>query len=347
MLGHRLARGAPESSSAGHAAPPDAGSKAPLSKVSAAQPAPTPVWEIYFSTLRNEAGEIASENAMADLIAVPAGVLANEQFPLDGVAVLFRDEPSVAVLVDARGDGARRVVAQQFVRVLTDVAGDATGVRILDLRDEDSSPADTRSPRDREGIVLPGSYPKPGFGAPFGVPGLLQAKAHALSRSCSGGSGSRSWPPLAAVDRGSSGSPAAGGQRMAPFVLDTLLRALDDRTRTLAERDPAAGARILASRAIAGRIGMIVGEAVEVRLGGVAPGQGDGSGDDRSVWRADEVIVGTNPFAVERVGHRILSNTRKAQGLPTVLPHPILEAAAAAKIPGADFATIAWKKAAL
>ena len=321
----------------------------------AAPPAPRPaahptVWEIHFASLRNDAGKI-NDLALQDFARVAAGALTGERFPLDGLEELFPDDATAAVLVDARsGTHRTHAIASKLAASIAEVATDPGHVRILDASDEDLLAGGYEIKR-RGGVPLcHGTRPSPGFGAHLDVPmtpkgpvAFSKAAASADHLAVVASLGVRTGPHPAEPKR--EGTPAAPRGRMAPFVIDAALRILDERDRRLALEDPALGARILASPAVSGKISMVLGEAVEMPL--ADPLERAPSSAEPLVWKADEVIAGSNLFAVERIGHRILSNSRAARGLPPVDPHPILAAADAAGIDGASIATIAWKKAAL
>ena len=121
---------------------------------------------------------------------------------------------------------------------------------------------------------------------------------------------------------------------MAPFVIDTALLAVDPRTRGEAARNPELGARLLASPRIAGRIGMVVGDLIEIPID--AP--------KTEPFKSDSILAGGNVLAVESVGHTILSNTCEAKGLPAPAPHPILAAARRLGLTGARNDVIDWRK---
>jgi len=321
----------------------------------AAPPAPRPaahptVWEIHFAYLRNDAGKI-NDLALQGFALVAAGALTGEHFPLDGLEELFPEDATAAVLVDARSGTPRtRAIASKLAASIAEVATDAGHVRILDASDEDLLAGGYEIKR-RGGVPLcHGTRPSPGFGAhldapmtPRGPVAFSKAAASADHLAVVASLGVRIGPPLAGTN--GEGSPLAPRGRMAPFVIDAALRILEERDRKLALEDPALGARILASPAVSGRITMVIGEAVEMPLADAderAP-----SSAEPLVWKADEVIAGSNLFAVERIGHRILSSSRAAHGLPPIDPHPILVAAETAGIDGASMASIAWKKGAL
>lgn len=315
----------------------------------AAKAAPSTVWEIHFASLRGESAAV-NEMALGDFVLVGAGALTGESFPLDGLADLFGDEPSAVVLVDARSGTARtRVIALKLAQSLVEIGSDQAKVTILDARDEDLRAGGYTIEKGGKGLRCHGTVPKPGYGTPAGISGANSPKV-ALSRTASGAEHIAVVASLAAtggpaVSSGAGEGLAAGNGSMGPFVIDAALRLLDERSRQLALRDPAAGARILASPAIGGRLAMVVGEAVDVRLGGPSEGESGSSGDPG--WPADEVLVGTNLFAVERIGHKILSNTRRVRGLAPLAAHPILVAAEMAGLTGASIDAIVWKKAAL
>src|SRR5204862_2201517 len=108
------------------------------------------------------------------------------------------------------------------------------------------------------------------------------------------------------------------------------------------------------SPALGGRVGFVVGDLLTLELGhgrvvgaaepSPAPpvppeprnsvpsphargSNGDGGTAPLSTWNADELLAGRNLFAVERIGHAILSNTRKARGLAPIPEPPLLAAA--------------------
>jgi hypothetical protein len=135
---------------------------------------------------------------------------------------------------------------------------------------------------------------------------------------------------------------------MGPFVLDAALRGADRETRERALRDPSFGAKLLAGPPFGERVGLVVADLVEIPLD---PREGGGAGRSASgrdgAWPAGEILLGSDLFAVECVGHRILSNALEGRGIKAPAAHPILAAAAGLGIPGARLETLSWKKASL
>src|SRR5437867_1938291 len=61
----------------------------------------SPVFELRLEHLRDERGGVY-DVILRNFVLLAASVLTNERYPLDGLAQIFPDRPSVAVLVDAR-----------------------------------------------------------------------------------------------------------------------------------------------------------------------------------------------------------------------------------------------------
>lgn len=295
---------------------------------------PTLVFELYFKGLRDAEGR-AQAYMVEDFGLVSAAALTGEEFPLDGLAELFPEESSVAILVDARaGSATTPTIVKRLARALVEIGSPPETVRILDANDEALASAGYEIARTGPGTFCHGTMPRPGYGEAVAVPGAQGSAGLSKSALPSGAT------YLAVV-----GSLSADADRMGPFVIDAALGVVDDRARARASSDPEFGARLLASEMIGGRIAMVIGDLVEVRLTSSPAPAGEGSvGKDGTRFRGDEVISGTNVFAVERIGHRILCNTRAARGLRVVPPHPVLAAAEALGLRGSAMDSIDWKK---
>jgi hypothetical protein len=175
--------------------------------------------------------------------------------------------------------------------------------------------------RTGDGPFVHGAEPEPGYGSPRPVEGasssvrLVKALDDRSARTA----------VVARLSR--------SGERLGPFVIDAALQALDSRTRAECARDPALGARLVGGATLGGRTCLVIGDLVEIPLEG-----------PEDSWKADEVLAGTNIFAIESVGHTILKNTCLAKGLPPPSPHPILQAAAKLGLPGTSLEGIDWRK---
>jgi hypothetical protein len=134
---------------------------------------------------------------------------------------------------------------------------------------------------------------------------------------------------------------------MGPFVIEAALRAADARTHQAAALDPSFGARLLASSEFSERIGLVVGDLLEVALKGADNDAGSVPGAEGALWHAAELLVGDSVLAVEAVGHRILSNACRVRGLRPPEPHPVLSAAAEESLRGSKIDDIDWRKALL
>ena len=293
------------------------------------------VWLPFLGEVRGSVRTKSVEDAFVGAI----GTL-TEDYPLDALASTFPGEPPVAVLVDARRSGGETtaVIARRLAGALVEMGSTEDNVQILDARDEDLQAGGYTVTREGPGPRCFGTEPMPGYGEPKTIEGS-RARMR-LSRVIEG-DGFR----LAVVARLRSGS-----RRMEPFVIDATLRAVDPETRAKALSDPVFGARVLSSPAIGERIGLVVGDLIEVGMGDEpakpTSGERDATSADAgaSVWRANELLVGTDLFAVERIGHTLLTEARRARGLSPLPEHPILKAAAALGNAGARLTGVNWKK---
>ena len=288
------------------------------------------VYELRFPRLRDENGRVQDFVLEGNLLSA-AGVLTGEKFPLDALAEIFPEAESVAVLVDARaGTPYTRVFATRLARALVEMGLPANDVRILAERDEELVAGGYTLVRRGRGPFCHGTRPVPGYGEAVQIPGA--AGRVRLSRAAT----PRKARRLAVV-----ASLASEDDRMAPFVIDAALSILDEESRARALKDPVFGAKVIASDSIGGRIEMVLGDLVEVKLARKT------NGSAQPTWRADEILAGFSAFAVERIGHRILSNTRAARGLGSVPPHPILEAAESLGLEQTRIESIDWRKGSL
>lgn len=301
----------------------------------------TEVLEVWLSTLaqaQDRLRMVVVEEAMLSAI----GTLGDE-FPLDALATLFPDEPPVAVLVDARSGGATtRALAKRLAGALIEMGSPGESVTILDARDADLKAGGYAVAREGRGPRCFGTEPRPGYGEPVTIDGSRATArlSHVLQQDRA---------QIAVVGRLRSGLKA-----MEPFVLDAALRGVDAATRERARSDPEFGARLLSSPHLGGRVRLVLGDLIEVETGA-----GTGSGGPRpdaagaasdsvrppSAWKADELLVGRNLFALERVGHTLLSEARRARGLDPLEEPPILRAAVVLGIPGAGLSSVRWRKA--
>jgi hypothetical protein len=301
------------------------------------KPARVVVYEIHFQELRDKDGK--PQKLMVESFGlVSAEVLTNEEFPLDGLADLFPEGTSAAILVDARaGTPSTALISKRLARGIIEIGSDPGNVRILDASDADLVAGGYEIVRNEKGLLCHGTLPRPGFGPVVEVPGT-GAKAR-LSLAAT----PEKTKQLAVV-----GCLSAAEGKMGPFVIDAALRLVDEESRSRALADPQFGAKLLASDHIGGRIALTVGDLVDVRLGASPAGSpSEAEEAANNVFRGDEVIASTNLFAVERIGHRILTNTLKARGRAAVEAHPILLAAERQGLRGASMETIDWKKGAL
>ena len=272
-----------------------------------------------------DAGEGAPEPDFKDCVLLAMMLAVHEDLPpLDALAEIYPDEPPVSVLVDARaGSLGTRRLAKLLATSFVDMGSPPETVTILDAADSDLEAGGYPLSREGEGPRCHGTEPGPGYGASSSVPGT---KGAARVSKVIEGERNR----LAVVGR-----LFAEGARMGPFVIDAALRCADAGSRAEALSDPIFGARLLASARLGDRVGLVLGDLIEVPLG---------AGTER--WRAGEVLAGRTVLAVERIGHTILSNTCKARGLKAPAPHPILAAADSLDLPGARMASIDWRKVA-
>ena len=329
-----------------HGAPSGSTKTEPSSAGGAAAEA-TKVVELRYIQLRGEDGSITPsilEDAVLGLLQNYTG-----DYPLDALSSLFSGDPPVSVLVDARSGnkGTTPVLAMSLATALRDMGSQAESIVVSDASDADLVAGGYRIVRDGEGPFCHGDAPKPGYGEARELPGV--GKGIRFSRALD--EKARRIAVLARLH--------AREGRMGPFVLDAALRALDESTRKKAFQDPEFGARILASPPLGGRVNLVIGELFELDLGpadgagatgGAAPASRDAKSDaipsgEAAVWKADELLGGRNLFAVERIGHTILSNTMKARGRATVPEPPLLAAAAALGVSGAKISSIGWRKA--
>jgi len=298
---------------------------------------PPEVLEVWLATLadaKDQARMSGIEEGLLNAIA-----LLEDEYPLDALAVRFPDEPPVAVLVDARSGGkTTTAMARRLAGALTEMGSAGETITILDVRDEDLKAGGYVVDREGSGPRCFGTEPAPGYGEPLTIEGTRDSVR--LSRVVQD-----ERARIAVVAR-----LGAGPKGMAPFVLDAALRAFDTATRQRALADPEFGARILSSPRIGGKIRLVVGDLFDVQTG-ASPNKIRAAAEKAPadpalspVWKADELLVGHDLFAVERVGHTLLSESCKARGLSPLGEHPILRAAVALGIPGAALPGVSWKK---
>jgi len=328
----------PQAPSPGEVAGPGAAASA-RTAVAAPTTGTAKVVEAWYVQLRADDGAISRQvldDAVLGLLQITTG-----DYPLDALASLFPDDPPVSVRVDARSGRPETtaVLATRLAEALRDAGIRGDSIAVEDITDADLKAGGYRPVREGEGPLFHGDDPAPGYGEPRDLPGL--GKKVRLARALD--DRSRRIAVLARL--------YAREGRMGPFVLDAALRAFDERTRKKAQDDPELGARLLASPLFGGRVGLVIGDLFTVDLGSPAPGRAaDGASESTPaspLWNADELLTGSNLFAVERIGHTILSNACKARGRGPVPEPPLLAAASGLGLHGARLSTIGWKKVSL
>lgn len=294
------------------------------------------VYEIRLRGLRGGSGETVSAVLEESVYVAATALTRRDLLPLDALSELFPDDPPVVILVDPRfGASTTRVIATRLSGALVDMGSAAESIVVVGSTDEEMGAAGYTVTRSGKGPFCRGLEPD-GYGKPVSVPGTRSTVR--LTRAIEDPAAR-----LAVVARLS-----ASDRGMGPFVIDAALHAVDEDSRARAKKDPGFGARLLASPLLAGRVGLVFGDLVEIPLIGGEKNQLEDEGaETRSpAWKADEVLAGTNVLAMERIGHTILSNTCLARGLPAPAPHPILAEAAKLGSTGAKAGEIDWRKGA-
>lgn len=275
------------------------------------------VCELRSVALRAAASEREEVEAIGLLLDEALIALAgSKQPPLDALTELVPGDPPTAVLVDAaHGSATTKLLALALAGRLTDMASEAGGAMIVDADENDLKRAGY--PVEHR-MRCRGTEPANGYA---GWPDIVEGERIRVSRLVSGAN-----TRLAVVGRLS-----LEADRMGPFVLDATLRAFTANVRERALREPSFGYKLLAVSGLGRRVDLVLGDLTAF-------------GAPEKIWRAGEALIGNDLFAVESVGHTILSNLCSVRGLPVPAPHPILQEARRLAVRSASSEGIVWRK---